>query len=94
LKVNGELSSAYGVKLNDNERDSIRFKGKADENQKFELVDIDAINERTIMLNFNMEVNPVIAQQVFSYYITDNSGNPIQIDKSVVSVDGDGQGNV
>lgn len=92
LKVSGALSSAYGVKLNDMQGDSIRFSGKASENAEFQMINIEAINNRTLQLDFNMELNPTIAQQVFSYYLTDNSGNPIRINKAVIYGDGERQG--
>lgn len=92
LKVSGNLSSAYGVKLNEMQGDSIRFKGKDTDNEEFKMVNMAAINNRTLQVDFNMELNPTIAQQVFSYYITDSSGNPISISKAVVSSDGDYQG--
>lgn len=92
LKVSGNLSSAFGVKLNDLSGDSIRFTGKATENVEFKLINIAAINNKTLQLDFSMEVNPTIAQQIFSYYVTDESGNPIAINKAVVNNNENGQG--
>ncbi len=92
LKVSGALSSAYGVKLNEMQGDSIRFSGKALENAEFQMINIEPINNRTLQLDFNMELNPTIAQQVFSYYLTDSAGIPIRINKAVISGDGERQG--
>ncbi len=89
LKVAGSLSSAYGVKLNEMLGDSIRFKGLDTISEEFKLTNLAAINNRTLQVDFNMEINPTIAQQIFSYYITDSNGAPISISKAVVSSDGD-----
>lgn len=89
LKVAGSLSSAYGVNLNEKLGDSIRFKGLDAVNEKFELINIAAVNNKTLQIDFNMEINPTIAQQIFSYYITDSNGNPISISKAVVSSNAD-----
>ncbi len=92
LKVSGVLSSAYGVKLNDLQGDSIRFLGKASENEEFQMINIQATSNKTIQLDFNKELNPTIAQQVFSYYITDSAGIPIKINRAVIYGEGDREG--
>lgn len=92
LRVSGDMSSAYGVKLNESAGDSIRFTGMDTENEALKLVNINVNNYKTIQLDFNMDINPVLAQQIFSYYLTDSLANPVAISKAVVSTDGDSKG--
>ena len=34
------------------------------------------------MLIFNKEINPFLAQQIYNFYVTDEDGNPITIEKN------------
>lgn len=87
LKVSGTLSSAYGVKLNEMAGDSTTFIGKASSTDELKLGSIYALSNKTVQLDFNKEINTTLAQQVFNYYITDSSNNPIQISKAIVCDD-------
>lgn len=89
VKVSGALSSIYGVKLNEGASDSFRFNaedtsGSTVTGSIFTLNKISLLDYRTVQLEFNMEVHPTRAQQVFSYYITDQYNNPVTISKAVV----------
>lgn len=84
LKVDGQLSSLYGVRLNNEEGDFVKFKGRTTPNQPFSVLECEALNENTIQLVFNKEVNTVIASQIYMYSVQDKNGSPIQITKALV----------
>ena len=90
LSIDSGLTSSYGVQLNDGKGDSVTFESNLDENERFELEDIDTLNEYTIMLEFNKVLNPIIAEQVFSYYLLYEDEYPIRIKNAEVV----GAGNV
>lgn len=94
LAVDGMLSSIYGVRLNDGEGDTINFKSSIKSNDPFMVESCLPINNRTIQLVFNKEVNPVRAEQIFSYYVTDYNNQPIKIDKAEVINEGSNAGRV
>jgi hypothetical protein len=91
LKVSGDLTSMYGVKLNEGNEDSLIFKGVDTEpaaNVAFELTSATTVDAQTLQLTFNRELHPTRAEQVFSYYITDFNGSPVQINKAVLTGSG------
>lgn len=88
LIVDGDAVSQYGVNLNDGNGDNIKFEVSVDEEEGFKLENISTYSNNTIELTFNQAVNQVIAEQVFSYYLTSNSGTPIEIGEASVLVDG------
>ncbi|GKX28685.1 hypothetical protein SH1V18_11650 [Vallitalea longa] len=88
LDVDGRLSSLYGVKLNDGKGDKIKFKSSVENNEVFTVDNCTPINNHTVQVNFNKEVNPLIANQVFMYYVTDEDNNPIKITKAEVVNEG------
>lgn len=90
LRVSGDLTSIYGVKLGMNNGDSMTFVGKALENEEFKLVSSYLINSKTLRLDFNKELSPDIGDWYFSYFrITDSSNNVIDITKAVLTGDND-----
>jgi hypothetical protein len=90
LSIDSGLTSSYGVQLNDGKGDSVTFESNVDENERFELKDIETLNDYTVMLEFNKVLNSVIAEQVFSYYLMFEDEYPIRINKAEVV----GSGNV
>ncbi len=88
LSIDSGLTSSYGVQLNDGKGDSVTFESEVDENERFELKDIETLNDYTIMLEFNKVLNPVIAEQVFSYYLMFDDEYPIRITKAEVVENG------
>lgn len=94
IEIDEKLSSVYGVKLNNGEGDSIKFKSIATENVTFTVDYCEAINSKTVQVKFNKAVSPVLAKQIYSYYITDEDDKPIQILKANVVSEGDDAGKV
>ncbi len=90
LNIGGGLTSSYGVQLNDGQGDAVTFESTVDENERFILKKIDTLNDFTIMLEFNKVLNPVRAEQVYSYYLTYEDEYPARITKAEVV----GKGNV
>ncbi|NMB98556.1 MAG: S-layer homology domain-containing protein [Clostridiaceae bacterium] len=84
LKINGDLTSAYGVKLNDGADDIMKFVASSDAAEPFALIEIIPLNNKTVLLQFNKEINPVIAGQKYSFLITDQNGKVIEIEKTGV----------
>jgi len=99
LKVSGELSSIYGVKLNEGQGDSLRFtvNNTTDVNTvntNFSMTKASLLDYKTMQLEFNMEIHPTRAQQIYSYYITDPNGNPVAVTKAVAGGSGAQSGKV
>lgn len=88
LFIDGDMTSAYGVRLNDGAGDSMKFVAKEDENARFELREIAAVDKNTLLLNFSKEVNPFLARQVYSFYLTDADNKPVPISGTKIDVNG------
>ncbi len=95
LRISGKLTSAYGVRLNDEAGDSIRFSAKSIETavnpnvgSALSLAQISLPDYKTLQLEFSMELHPTRAQQIYSYYITDQYNNPVAINKAVLTGNG------
>ncbi len=88
VKVSGSLISVYGTNLNNGPGDEASFIPLDLSNDEFIVKSIQATSNNTVQLNFNKEVNPVLAKQVYNYNITDSFNNPIQIKQaSVIGAD-------
>ncbi len=85
VRVSGDLTSVYTVKLNEGVMDMVKFTAVDTDTGVFSVTGTSVTDNKTLQLTFNKEVHATRAQQVYSYYITDNSGNPVKISKAVVS---------
>jgi predicted RNA binding protein with dsRBD fold (UPF0201 family) len=94
LEVSGKLLSAYGAKMNNGESDEMKFIPGEGEVQGFTLTEIYTSDSETIAVEFNKEINPFIAQQIYNFYVTDLNGKPIQVEKTAVEQNGRDQGRV
>ncbi len=94
LNIDGGLISGYGVRMNDGQGDSIKFKGVDTEpsqgyqEDELKLLDIILLNNRTLQLEFNMELNAILAKQIFNYVITNPSGGQISLKNVSLTKDG------
>ena len=84
LIVSGNAQSKLGVRINSGKEDKLLFLGKQTEEAKFDITSIALLDKNTIRLLANKPVSSATAEQVFSYYLTDNNGSPIAIDKATV----------
>lgn len=88
LRITGGLMSLYGVSLGDQFGDSINFiANNNNDTEQLKVDGISVINNKTVQIDFNKELNAIRAEQVFSYYLTTENGSPIQVDKALLSVD-------
>lgn len=99
LQISGDLYSEYGVKLNEGQGDSLRFStGSFTEADNTDTVlslgKISLLDYKTIQLEFNMQVHPTRAQQIYNYYITDPNGKPVEVSKAVVEGSGSNSGKI
>lgn len=82
VEIDGKLTSGYGVKLNDGKGDRMVFKATSGKVENLKLNEIITFNSNTLMLVFNKDINPFLAQQIYNFYITDEDGRPITIEKT------------
>ncbi len=87
IKVSGDLNSEYGVRLGEAQGDSGAFISINEDNVEFAVNKIYALNNKTIRIDFNKQVNPTLAQQIYNYNLTSQADYQIQITKAVVSPD-------
>ncbi len=90
LLIEGGMTSGYGVRMNNGQGDSMKFIASGGDNQKFELEQIITIDKKTLLLQFNKEVNPFLAGQIFNFYVTDEGNTPIRISSTTVDNSGAG----
>lgn len=88
LKVSGDLTSVYGVKLNNELGDSIIFKGIGTENSGLKIVTIDALSSNRISVEFNIEVDPGFAQKFLNYSVIGPNNVSITVSKAIIGGEG------
>ncbi|QUI21288.1 S-layer homology domain-containing protein [Vallitalea pronyensis] len=94
IAIDGNINSSYAVKLNDGKGDKVKFKSVTVANTPFEVDNCIQLNNKTVEIRFNKQVNPIIAKQVFSYYITDDTGYAIRVNNAIVVNEGQGAGKI
>lgn len=88
LSIDGDMVSAYGAALNNGAGDSMKFVAREAMDTKFDLAEMVASEKNVLILNFNKEVNPFLARQVFNFYLTDAGNNPIPIRSTSIDANG------
>jgi hypothetical protein len=94
VKISGNMSSAYGVLLNDGSGDEMSFTAVSGKIESFKLEEVIPYDKYMILLNFNKEINPFLAQQIYNFYVTDDEYQPIPIEKVTVESQGPNTGRV
>ncbi|ANX00218.1 S-layer protein [Thermoclostridium stercorarium subsp. leptospartum DSM 9219] len=94
LVISGDMTSAYGVRLNDGKNDEMTFKAVGGESDYFRLEEVFAYDRETLLLSFNKEVNPFLAQQIYNFYLTDENNKPIKIEHISIESQGANTGKV
>ena len=89
VEISGNMTSAFSAKMNDGEGDEMAFTAVAGAVDGFKVLEVIPYENDTILLSFNKEVNPFIAQQIYNYYVTDKDLKPIAIESA--TVEGQGQ---
>lgn len=88
LRIDGNMMSGYAAKLNDGLGDSMKFIARENSTIPFRLTQIFTQNEKTLLLNFSKEINPFLAQQIYSFYLTDAKNNPMRINRTSLHSNG------
>lgn len=92
VKISGDLSSLYGVRLDDGSGDSVRFKGKEDTGEAFKILAVTALSGTQVKVDFSQYVDPFFAQQFVNYLITGSGTANITATKAVVETTGERKG--
>lgn len=88
LKINGDLFSLYGVKLNNGSGDNMSFTAKASANEGFYITNVFPINKKYVKVQFNKDIDVNNAQTIINYTIKNSDGIPGFISKAVVTNEG------
>jgi len=94
IDIDGKLTSAYGVQLNEGEGEAITFKGIDNANEEFKVVSVDALTANKVAVEFNREVDPAFAQKFINYTVKGPNGQEIPVIKAVVGGERDKKGKV
>lgn len=92
LKVSGELTSLYRVRLGEGLGDSVRFKGSSSDLEKISIVKAEALTDKVLRVEFNMAVDPNFAGKFVNYTLTSPTGEDMIVDKVVFTGTGDKKG--
>jgi len=79
LQVSGEIRSTYGCFLKEGQGELVKFQSakKVEATFKLETVALQSANK--LQLTFNKSINTSVAEQIYSYYLTTQQGQPIEI---------------
>lgn len=93
LKIDGDLISAYGTKLNEGMGETLDFYGSSnphdsDISDELEVEDIFAIDRKTLEVHFNKELDAFYAKQFLNYAVYDSSNRKISINDVVLIEEG------
>lgn len=92
IRISGELTSVYGVKLLDGLGDSIKFIGKGNDSGTLNVSNIMALSSNTLQVDFNNFIDIISAQKRFYYTVTSADNSIIEVSKAVLSPDSDKKG--
>jgi hypothetical protein len=91
LKISGDIISAYGVQLNDGLGESSIFAKNSQNNVVLKVDSLYILDSKTIRVQFNKEIDQVLAKQLNNYQISSNTGTPNVITKVTIPSDGFGK---
>jgi hypothetical protein len=84
VKIDGRLTSSYGVRLGEGRGDEIDFVAKAAESGKLEVSSVQAWTMTAVRVLFNREVNRNWAEKRINYTVKEKDGREIAVTKAVV----------
>jgi KaiC/GvpD/RAD55 family RecA-like ATPase len=87
LRILGDLTSDYGVRLLNGEGDQKKFRGAENEEENIKILSVDSVGENLIRINFNKKIDIETAEDVDNYLLKDLDGDSKEISKAVVSED-------
>lgn len=94
INVNENAVSAYNVRLNDGNGETISFNPSGKENASFGIANLQPLDNNTIEITFSDEVDLSTATQTNNFTITNPSGIPGIVSKAIVTGDGNIKGKV
>ena len=94
VEISGNMTSAYSVQINDGEGDEMAFTAVTGEAESLKVLEVIPYEKKTILLSFNKEINPFLAQQIYNFYVTDKDFKPIPIEKVTIESQGNRAGEV
>ena len=94
LQVSGDLTSSYGVELDEGEGESISFKGREDQSEDFSVVAVTALGSNRVSIEFSQEIDSNFAQKFINYSVTGPYNFSIPVTKAVIGGDGSKMGRV
>ena len=94
LNIEGRLTSAYGVKLNEGLGEAITFTGKDDMSEDFKIVSVQALSNNKVAVEFSREVDPAFSQKFVNYSVIGPNNIEIPVNKAVLGGEGIKSGKV
>ena len=92
LKISGEALSLYGAKLGGGKGDSVTFLGNGAENTALKIVDIIPVENNTLDIVFNKDLDLLSAQNASNYQLIDRAKDQyIRVLKTDIGLGGVGQ---
>ncbi|MCY6370972.1 Ig-like domain-containing protein [Clostridium ganghwense] len=90
MKILGDLTSGYGVRLLDGFGDELDFKGTSEENVELSLLEAVVRNSNHLELSFNKAVDIKTAENIENYSVRDTEKSETRkVTKATVSKEGD-----
>ena len=75
LKIKGDLSSIYGVKLNEGDGENFEFIGNSSENPKLKIVSVKPIKSNYVRVIFDRDIDTASALDMDNYKLKDTKNN-------------------
>lgn len=88
LKISGDLTSAYGSKLNNGSGDSMSFLANGAANEEFYVVNVVPLNKRYVKVQYNKDFDVSSAEINTNYTIKDSNGFQSVVGRAIVTKDG------
>jgi len=91
LQINGDLTSAYGINLNNGAGDAMTFTANATANGPFKILSALQITSNSIRVDFNEAVDPSTVNQLGNYQIVGSDGLQKTVTGAMLPASGNGQ---
>lgn len=75
IKISGDLTSQYGVRLGEGNGESKKFVSSGGENTSLDVVNITPVDKHTLKLDFNVDLDRNTAESLSNYMLKDTSNN-------------------
>ena len=93
LNINGDLTSAYSVRLNEGDGDKAVFAAKATELESLRITSVAPLNSNTLMIEFNKDIDPNFAEKRVNYTVKQKvTGLELPVSSAAIMTSGDKKG--